>query len=921
MRNSWRFNFAVENNSSSPQEEVSTAAIGFTVARTEKGTVEPYYFPVGSEQEIKIMFGAAGIDYPDLEEAIYFNNSHPVYISGPAGGTSKVPSYYGGIYVSKYGIFNFYKVEDKTAPNYLANVTTDELGTTFNSGNVATKSAKVVASQECDNFVIENISKTVFDLMTKVTLKKGDNIYEYYLDKDKGYLRYLDDDGAVFSEAIAGTIVQDEKTKLYTITVGGPEAVKYGSYPAKVIECFDMPNLDGVSNSEEAFTSFLELVNDEQADVNGRANATITISKIWSESTTKVIPYYTKADGNINTRKYSVSVTNPFALGIIIDLTGSVHEYICQKSQTSKKTALFISNIGYDRWNYDDRLGYIEVPASRLDTPLGRVLINEEDKFVSSDWSADKVDEAKSAWDEAVAHDKNFWNIPADTPVIVYFRNEEDDDKSTFYVYTRQTTEYIDENSGEYLEKLVWTDVTADYTNLVLQISGPAENTFADPLDRYGIINNLYKSNGEVLKLMDPDSEDSNLIPEEYSNYDTLSFTQTEEVDGSNLSVGSVFMGSCDSDNTDVYGSSRYWPDVLPNDSVSYVEVYPVSSFSTLSDNGFYTGIKGEKGTYILQGQRYVSKVVEKLRKEGSNGSDVTSKTAKNFIAPLKEGWATAKSSLYSEVKVFFESSGFAALRTNVTSLRAVHQFATMVSNRRLTTSEFNNIKTLQVDIRKRGCPLYVGEFLVKDSLSGETYYSTLIGSVASLLADDMDSYLGGEAPMWVKVDSLGGQIDRSVISARWDFSQEDEASDTYYLDKLGVNPLVLTTDYGVMAVSQKTTELNAGDWSSLQHQMAFDLFQRELRDNVMVKLVGKNINDYWISKAKDWSKPIADKRTSGTKAIWFNAEVYVGSVNNATTRANKEFVIKTVVKVIPSAEKVTLILRNEAQGVTITAE
>lgn len=908
MRNTWRFNFAVENNSSSAADDTSTAAIGFTVARAEKGTVTPYYFPVGSEQEIRIMCGDGGIDYPDIEEAIYFNNSHPVYISTPAGGNSASPSYFGGIYITKYGIYKFYKVTDKDAPNYLANVGLDELSSQLNvvpndaSGNAATASKSIVINTTkdsgYDSFTMKNISKAVYNLMTKVTLNFGGTIYEYYIDKDKNTLRYYTD-GEIDSSSVAGIVITPDTSAsthtdngTYTIVIGGDTATSNDSYPRKAYEAFTIPAFDGVANTSTMMNKLLST----DADL---------LKLIWNAATTKYKLTYTNDAGTTITKRYNITVENGVTIGMILDLTGSVHEYICQKSPTSKVTTLAISNIGYDRWYYDHKMEYIAVTDGRAT----RMLANETD--------------TASAY---YANDKQFFDIEEDTPVVVYFKKD-DEDEDKYCIFERRSEDYIDETSGEYLSKLVWTDITSEYNSLVIQISGPAVGT--DATDKYGIINKIYKvrstdGSNYFLNEMSPDSDDSDLVPEEYSAYDTLTFTQTEDVSGSSLTCGSSYCGSADSENTDSYGSSRYWKDVLPDDSVSYVEVHPISSFSTVSDDGFYTGIKGSTGTYTFSGERYISNVVAALRKAGSNGSDVSSKTSVKFISALKEGWAAAKAETYSEVKIFFESTGISALRSSVTALRSIHSFATFASNRRLTTSEFNNLKTLSIDIRKRGCPLYVGEFLVKDSITKETYYSTLMGSVAALLADDMDSYLGGENPSWVKVDSLGGQIDRSVISARWKFTESSAGgttADTETLDKLGVNPLCLTSDYGVMIESQKTTELNAGDWSMLQHQMAFDLFQREIRDNVMVKLLGKNISDYWIGKAKEWSQPIANKRTAGAHAIWFNAEIYTKTVNNATTRTNRNFVIKAIVKVIPSAEKVTLILENTDQGTVVSAE
>jgi len=105
----------------------------------------------------------------------------------------------------------------------------------------------------------------------------------------------------------------------------------------------------------------------------------------------------------------------------------------------------------------------------------------------------------------------------------------------------------------------------------------------------------------------------------------------------------------------------------------------------------------------------------------------------------------------------------------------------------------------------------------------------------------------------------------RTPVKARWDF----EDLDTKVMDEKGINPILMDVDDGVMAVSQRTTEQNAGDWSYLGHSMAFDLCKREIRDNVMKPQLMKKISPYWMEKRQEALDKILKKRTTGSDPIW----------------------------------------------------
>ena len=116
-KTTWRFNF-IEENASFSINTADSDIIGYTVVRAPKGNKEPYFFPAGNTEALKQMIGYPTCHYADIAEAISFNEEFGLYVSAPAGGSDDYPSYFGGEYITKYGLYPFYHVTDKDNPNY-----------------------------------------------------------------------------------------------------------------------------------------------------------------------------------------------------------------------------------------------------------------------------------------------------------------------------------------------------------------------------------------------------------------------------------------------------------------------------------------------------------------------------------------------------------------------------------------------------------------------------------------------------------------------------------------------------------------------------------------------------------------------------------------------------------------------------------
>ena len=181
------------------------------------------------------------------------------------------------------------------------------------------------------------------------------------------------------------------------------------------------------------------------------------------------------------------------------------------------------------------------------------------------------------------------------------------------------------------------------------------------------------------------------------------------------------------------------------------------------------------------------------------------------------------------------------------------------------------------------------------------------------MIAKVLDKRYGGVAPAWYNDNGIGGQLtDVKAIRSRYQLDENAEK----ILDQTGINPIVLAGNDGVMIVSQKTTRDSnlLSDWSWLGHALSFLRVRREIRDKVMRQQIMKPINSYYMNIRQQQVDSILAKRLAGDSPIWSSAVCDIAGVNNAYTKANRDFVIEVAITVTPFSETVTLRLVHNMQ-------
>ena len=73
--------------------------------------------------------------------------------------------------------------------------------------------------------------------------------------------------------------------------------------------------------------------------------------------------------------------------------------------------------------------------------------------------------------------------------------------------------------------------------------------------------------------------DDENYPLKKDINFNTMTFKVTEEVYPGEMMSGGEFTGSFNEKGKDSYGANIYWPNVLNDDDMSFIEIHPDKTF------------------------------------------------------------------------------------------------------------------------------------------------------------------------------------------------------------------------------------------------------------------------------------------------------------------------------------------------------
>ena len=963
-KNSWRLLFVDIDSSFSVSTESSTIK-GYMVVRAPKGETSPYYFEKGNMTAIYAMIGVPTANWPDLYEAEAFNQEYGLYVSAPAGSSKKYPSYFGGAYITSKGLIDFYNVTGKDVIDYTQMVQVgfeDAQGYKKTTVNVIVNPKGVGGSSGyAINGKIDGTKDNIALYITGIDAKQwastqeiginywgdetsgfNEGTYYYSVNKVDHKLYVENADGEAVTDYYCGVWVK-AADGTYSVIIGGNSWIlAESSLTSQTAAIAELENLgikatstNTYENTDAPLLTLTDLfTNIENLCANGGAKAPkwtevvaylesgnkLTVTNTEADETETVVADFdeskffnvefvvTDALGNKTAYTTAESYTSPVnryqGLTWLLNVKPFTHGYIVQKSAAEVITNVSISSIGYDKWLYDVAVPVIFGPKIK---DVSRDLIksinfnNDDNLFLYCEVS---YDDATPIMPEEKAVSKK---------LKLYQYNSDAEESLTTLAKT-----CTDVGEAYETQSLL---IYGDY--IVSMNDGKAvgitpTNTTSLQID-HEILYVVSASNFQIEK-----EDDDNYPLKKDINFNTMTFKVTEEVYPGEMMNGGEFTGSFNEKGKDSYGANIYWPNVLNDDDMSFIEIHPDKTFDEdLDSHGIYTGtrIVDDKLTYDLtntlvpttfdlklKGQRYVTHAVEQNIKDGTTGGSWRDE----FQMVVKQGWTEAFDSQYDDVYIFMDPTGEEFVHTQHASLVMTHKLAIAISPKNITKAEFTNPNKITVTGRSKQTAQFAGEFQYYDAYTGKSFWMKPIGDVGLMCARIYEFKMGGWPPAWYNYNDMGGQLPRAVLKARWNFS--DTA--TKIMDEKGINPIVYNSDDGLMVTSSKTTQdpNNLTDWSYLEHVMAFLLCKRDIRDNVMRQQIKKPIDDYWMGVRQTQVEAILAKRTTGSNKIWTKAICDIAGVNNDITKAARKFVIYVKVKVTPFSEFVELMFENVNQ-------
>lgn len=973
-KNSWRLLFVDIDSSFSVSTESSTIK-GYMVVRAPKGETSPYYFEKGNMTAIYAMIGVPTANWPDLYEAEAFNQEYGLYVSAPAGSSKKYPSYFGGAYITSKGLIDFYNVTGKDVIDYTQMVQVgfeDAQGYKKTTVNVIVNPNGVGGSGGyAKNGKIDGTKDNIALYITGIQAKQWASIQEiginYWGDETSGfkegtyYYSVNKTDHKLYVENAENEAVTDYYCGVwvkaadgtYSVIIGGNSWIlttnsslttqsaaleelenlgikatstnTYENTDAPLLTLTDLftniENYVANANGKDApkwsdVVAYLESGNKltvTNTTTSGDATTSTTATASFDESKLFGVEFVVTdaATGNKTAYTTAESYTSPVnryqGITWLLNVKPFTYGYIVQKSAAEVTTNVSISSIGYDKWLYDVAVPVIYGPKLKNVSRdvLNSINFNNDDNlFLYCEVSYDNADPIMPE-EKSVSKKLKLYQYNADA---------EDSLKTLAKTCTDVGEAYETQSLLIYGDYIVAAPAKSDDTATGITPT----NTTSLQID-HEILYVVSASNFQIEK-----EDDENYPLKKDINFNTMTFKVTEEVYPGEMMNGGEFTGSFNEKGKDSYGANIYWPNVLNDDDMSFIEIHPDKTFDDdLDSHGIYTGtrIVDDKLTYDLtdtlvpatytlklKGQRYVTYAVEQNIKDGTTGGSWRDE----FQMVVKQGWTEAFDSQYDDVFIFMDPTGEEFVHTQHASLVMTHKLAIAISPKNITKAEFTNPSKITVTGRSKQTAQFAGEFQYYDAYTGKSFWMKPIGDVGLMCARIYDFKMGGWAPAWYNYNDMGGQLPRAVLKARWNFSD----SATKIMDEKGINPIVYNADDGLMITSSKTTQdpNNLTDWSYLEHVMAFLLCKRDIRDNVMRQQIKKPIDDYWMGVRQTQVEAILAKRTTGSNKIWTKAICDIAGVNTDITKAARKFVIYVRVKVTPFSEYVELQFENVGQ-------
>ncbi len=878
---------------------------GYMVVRAPKGTTEAMFFNHGNIDHLHAMIGVPTANWPDLYEAETFLENYGLYVSAPAGSSDEYPSYYGGVYFTSKGLRSFYHETDKDHLSYEIKVRQGSESIDYDADFATDTELDIpsLASKTGSTSVIEikNIAPKMKARLSYFDLKwADDNTYSFHV-VDNDVFAVIDEED--FKEWSVGSFKLENGA--YTLTIGGYNHID-DFIDLDMTQIFNIRGKDNSFLSEDATIENLTLAGSE-----------LTGNDLYKHLLLNGMPVEFSISNGVGVHTFDAFVGLKDRISWRVNIKQDTFLAISQKSPTEIPTHFTVENIGYDKWLYDHNVKYIT--KANFDSARN----DEEEK-------AKLVDVIAASNDDYLIDVINYTYDPTresqkiQNHAIFQYDTETREFKDVTMDYKTQT--FYLSGKAEFVYESDDVGLTHDDFTILIEDNNPGATSFEnndEGLENYftGTVWEVTEV-GKVEKFKHIFTQLTGDALKANVKYNTVTISCKEEVVPGKFTDGGTFTGSLDEKGVDASGNNIYFPNILPKDSVTFIEVIPVNKLEDLGfmdEKGFWKGTKivdpvgPAKDVYsdTFAGDRYCTYVNELNQKAGTLGCAWRNE----YFGIISEGLAEAKKEIYDDAKVFMEVTGQEVFKEKLLAMRNNdHQTSTFISPKIITQGEFNNPNTITVSARGNGTAQYVGEFKCYDAYTGKYYWRQPIGAVGVNLARIMDIAMGGQSPAGTNTSNgCGGQLAISVLETKWRWTSDQLK---ILAEKKRINPICFDNSYGVIIMDDKSTQHpdETTDWSYLGHQMSFDLAKDELRDKVMAPQLFKRISPHYMEVRERQGNEIMKARCQGKDAPWSYGAVKIFEENNGTTKAKRQFVIKAECRVTPFSDTVLLIWENLPQ-------
>lgn len=288
-----------------------------------------------------------------------------------------------------------------------------------------------------------------------------------------------------------------------------------------------------------------------------------------------------------------------------------------------------------------------------------------------------------------------------------------------------------------------------------------------------------------------------------------------------------------------------------------------------------------------------------------------------DVMAAMQQGWDASQAVEFDQVAAFFAPRWLPGIDTALADVRATHRFSRCVTHVMPNTNE-GDLETVVDDrsslVNDHGLTYTFGEIRTRDARTDTAWWRFPVGAYTAMLVRIMQTANGAAAPMFTNgPGNVGGQIDASFEEVRIKHIPQDIQRE---IDEAGLNTIIYDPDYGLMMVNQRTAQNPAviNDASWLGHDMAFDLFKRNVYRNIQVPQLGKPINAQYTGLRTRQLQNLAARFSNAFNAV----RVEVDSVNTDETRGQRRFQMATAVQVTPFSEFVDFNFYNVSQEASV---